>query len=61
VACTQTLDENYEAAIEFDSSNEVVGIELVAPSDETIALASRFALDHGLSLAGVFDPRAIGV
>ncbi|MGB6522963.1 MAG: DUF2283 domain-containing protein [Candidatus Cybelea sp.] len=60
VARTQTLDEHYEVAVDFDSSNEVVGIEIVAPGDETIALATRFALDHGLSLAGAFDPRAIG-
>ena len=59
VARTQTLDENEEVAVDFDGSGEVVGIEIVAPDDETIALATRFALDHDLSLVGVFDPRAI--
>jgi uncharacterized protein YuzE len=59
VARTLTLDENYEVAVDFDGSGEVVGIEIVAPDDETIATATRFALDHDLSLAGVFDPRAI--
>jgi len=48
-----------EVAVDFDGSGEVVGIEIVAPDDETIALATRFALDHDLSLVGVFDPRAI--
>jgi uncharacterized protein YuzE len=59
VGRTQTLDENYGVAVDFDSSGDVVGIEIVAPDDETIAIATRFALDHNLSLAGVFDPRAI--
>jgi uncharacterized protein YuzE len=59
VARTQTLDENYEVAVDFDSSGEIVGIEIVAPDDETIAIATRFALDHELSLVGVFDPRTI--
>jgi uncharacterized protein YuzE len=59
VARTRTLDENYEVAVDFDSSGEVVGIEIVAPDDETTAIATRFALDHHLSLVGVFDPRAI--
>jgi uncharacterized protein YuzE len=59
VARTRTLDENYEVAVDFDGSGEVVGIEIVAPDDDTIAIAIRFALDHDLSLVGVFNPRAI--
>ena len=59
VARTQTLDHDYSVNVDFDGSGEVVGIEIVAPNDETIAIATRFALDHNLSLAGVFDPRAI--
>jgi uncharacterized protein YuzE len=59
VARTHTLDESYEVAVDFDSSDEVVGIEIVSPDGETIATATRFALDHDLSLVGVFDPRAI--
>ncbi len=59
VARMQTLDENYEVAVDYNSSGEVVGIEIVAPDDKTIAIATRFALDHDLSLVGVFDPRTI--
>ena len=42
VASTQTLDENYEVAVDFDSSGEVVGIEIVAPT--TRRLRSQRAL-----------------
>jgi hypothetical protein len=44
--------------VAFDSSGEVVGVEIVAPDDETIAIATRFAPDHDLSLVDVLDPRA---
>jgi uncharacterized protein YuzE len=59
VARTQTLDDDYSVNVDFDSSGEAVGVEIVAPDDETIAIATHFALDHDLSLVGVFDPRAI--
>jgi uncharacterized protein YuzE len=59
VSQTQTLDDKYAVNVDFDDSGEVVGIEIVVPDDETIAIATRFALDNGLSLVGVFDPKAI--
>jgi uncharacterized protein YuzE len=59
VARTQALDDKYAVNVDFDDSGAVVGIEIVVPDDETIAIATRFALEHGLSLVGVFDPRAI--
>ncbi len=61
VAQTKTLDENGEVNVDLDESGEVVGIEILAPDDETIAVATRFALENGLSLAGVFDPRTLSV
>jgi hypothetical protein len=59
VARTQTLDDDHPVNDDFDGSGKVVGIEIVVPDGETIAIATRFAFDRGLSLVGVFDPRAI--
>jgi uncharacterized protein YuzE len=59
VVQTQALDDKYAVNVDLDDSGEVVGIEIVVPDDETIAIATRFALDNGLSLVGVFDPKAI--
>lgn len=59
VARTQALDDKYAVNVDFDGADQVVGIEIAVPDDETIAIATRFALDNGLSLVGVFDPKAI--
>lgn len=59
VAKTDSLDEQYSVNVDYDSAGDIVGLEIVVPDDETIARATRFALENDLSLVGVFDPRSI--
>jgi uncharacterized protein YuzE len=55
VAKTQALDEKYAVNVDFDDAAEVIGIEIVVPTRDTIDVAAKFATEHGLSLEGAFD------
>ena len=57
VARQESLDgETRFVNVDWDDSNKIVGIELVAPDDESVDLVAQFAHAHKLSLVGVFIP-----
>jgi len=61
VSATKSLDgEDHFVNVDFDAHGEIVGIEIVAPDDESVDLVSAFAHENRLSLAGVFVPTDIG-
>ena len=56
VANTISLDGDHYVNVDVASNEDVVGIEIVFPDDESVDLVAQFAHARGLSLAGVFDP-----
>jgi uncharacterized protein YuzE len=46
--------------VDRDANGEVVGIEIVAPDDESIHLVVQFAHENRLSLVEVFVPGLVG-
>jgi uncharacterized protein YuzE len=61
VAATKAIDPSYEVNVDYNAAGDVIGVEIVAPNDRTIEIATRFALENGLSLLGVFDPEAMAI
>jgi uncharacterized protein YuzE len=52
---TKMLDPAGSVNVDFDAKGDIVGIELVHVNDSTVAIATRFANEQGLGLAGVFE------
>ena len=44
---------------DYAADESIIGIEIVLPDDDSIALAIDFARAHELSLLGVFVPAAV--
>lgn len=59
VAKTLNCMPDGSVAIDFDAHGNVVGIEILHPGDEEIALVVQLAKKYSLSLSGVFDPGLI--
>jgi uncharacterized protein YuzE len=59
VTKTVDCDDEGSVSLDFDTNGEVVGIEILHPGDDEIALAIETAKKYGLSLSGVFDPGLI--
>ncbi len=59
VARSEMLDgAEGSVGVDFDANGETVGIELISVNDETVAIATHYANEHGLGLTGATFPRA---
>lgn len=57
IASQESLDGDLHSVnVDRDVDGNVVGVEIVAPDDESVDLVAQFAHENGLSLAGVFVP-----
>jgi uncharacterized protein YuzE len=61
VTWTNALHPDGAVSVDYDANGEVVGIEIVAPDSQTVAIAAEFAVSQGLSLLGVFDPQTLAM
>ncbi len=55
---TTSLDDEGSVNVDYDAQGEIVGIEIIDVDDESVALATRFANEHNLGLAGAFGHAA---
>ncbi|HEX5274184.1 MAG TPA: DUF2283 domain-containing protein [Candidatus Rubrimentiphilum sp.] len=55
---TKSLDAEGSVNVDYDAKGEIVGIEIIDVDDESVALTTQFANEHGLGLAGAFGRAA---